>query len=157
MMSTDNLLELLFSQSLDGFFFMMLDEPIRWDVESDKEQLLDYVFGHQRVTKVNGVMLAQYGAVHDQFLGLTPADLYRHDLEAGRRVWREFFDRGQLHIKTHERRLTARRSTSKATTSASTTPTAASLATSGSSATSPKRSGCSARWHSTPRSSRRLV
>src|SRR5688572_10890005 len=105
MMSTDNLLELLFSQSLDGFFFMMLDEPILWDVESDKEQLLDYVFGHQRVTKVNGAMLAQYGAVHDQFLGLTPADLYRHDLEAGRRVWREFFDRGQLHIKTHERRL----------------------------------------------------
>jgi formate hydrogenlyase transcriptional activator len=104
-MSADNLLELLFSQSLDGFFFMMLDEPIRWDDEADKERLLDYVFAHQRVTKVNGAMLAQYGARPEQFLGMTPADFYKHDLEAGRRVWREFFDRGQLHIKTHERRL----------------------------------------------------
>jgi PAS domain S-box-containing protein len=104
-MSADNLLELLFSQSLDGFFFMMLDEPIRWDDDADKDRLLDYVFAHQRVTKVNGAMLAQYGARQEQFLGMTPADFYRHDLEAGRRVWREFFDRGQLHIKTHERRL----------------------------------------------------
>ncbi len=104
-MGTDHLLELLFSQSLDGFFFMMLDEPIRWDDEADKEQLLDYVFAHQRITKVNDAMLAQYAATRAGFIGLTPRDFYRHDLEAGRRVWREFFDRGQLHLKTHERRF----------------------------------------------------
>ena len=63
---------LFFSQSLDGFFFMMLDEPIRWDERADKEQLLDYVFTHQRITKVNDAMLAQYGATREQFLGLTP-------------------------------------------------------------------------------------
>jgi PAS domain S-box-containing protein len=103
--STENLLELLFSQSLDGFFFMMLDEPIRWDDGADKERLLDYVFGHQRVTKVNDAMLAQYGATREAFLGLTPADFYRHDPAHGRRVWREFFDRGQLHVQTQERRL----------------------------------------------------
>jgi hypothetical protein len=28
---TDDRLELFFSQSLDGFFFMMLDEPIAWN------------------------------------------------------------------------------------------------------------------------------
>src|SRR5687768_16289554 len=104
-MSTDNLLELLFSQSLDGFFFMMLDAPIRWDDHADKEQLLDYAFEHQRVTKVNDAMLAQYGATREAFLGLTPADFYRHDPAHGRRVWREFSDRGQLHVQTHERRL----------------------------------------------------
>jgi PAS domain S-box-containing protein len=104
-MSTDHLLELLFSQSLDGFFFMMLDEPIRWDTGADKDRLLDYVFEHQRVTKVNDAMLAQYGATRDAFLGLTPAHFYRHDLPHGRRVWRDFFDRGQLHVQTHERRL----------------------------------------------------
>jgi PAS domain S-box-containing protein len=104
-MSTNNLLELLFSQSLDGFFFMMLDEPIRWDDCADKERLLDYVFEHQRVTKVNDAMLAQYGATREAFLGLTPADFYRHDPAHGRRVWREFFDRGRLHVQTHERRL----------------------------------------------------
>ena len=104
-MSTDNLLELLFSQSLDGFFFMMLDEPIRWDDSADKERLLDYAFEHQRVTKVNDAMLAQYGATREALIGLTPADFYRHDPAHGRRVWREFFDRGQLHVQTHERRL----------------------------------------------------
>ena len=104
-MSADHLLELLFSQSLDGFFFMMLDEPVCWTDEADKDQLLDYVFVHQRVTKVNDAMLAQYGASRDQVIGLTPADFYRHDLAYGREVWRKFFDRGRLHVKTHERRL----------------------------------------------------
>ena len=102
---SDHLLELLFSQSLDGFFFMMLDEPIRWDDHADKERLLDYAFAHQRMTKVNDAMLAQYGATRESFIGLTPAVMFQHDLGSGRRVWRQFFDRGQLHIKTHERRV----------------------------------------------------
>ena len=104
-MGTDHLLELLFTQSLDGFFFMMLDEPVEWHDGADKEALLDYVFAHQRITMVNDAMLAQYGARREAFVGLTPADIYRHDLANGREIWREFFDRGRLHIKTHERRL----------------------------------------------------
>jgi formate hydrogenlyase transcriptional activator len=101
----DDRLELFFSQSLDGFFFMMLDEPVRWDDTVDKEAVLDQVFDHQRITKVNDAMLAQYGTTRDQFLGLTPKDLFRHDLKYGRSVWREFFDRGRLHVETDERRL----------------------------------------------------
>jgi PAS domain S-box-containing protein len=104
-MTADDRLELFFSQSLDGFFFMMLDEPVRWEDSVDKEQVLDYVFEHQRVTKVNDAMLAQYGATREAFLGNTPKDLFRHDLAHGRRVWREFFDRGRLHVETDERRL----------------------------------------------------
>ena len=104
-MSSDHLLELLFSQSLDGFFFMMLDAPIRWDDEADKERLLDYAFDHQRMTLVNNAMLAQYGAAREQFIGLTPRALFAHDLARGRHAWRELFDRGQLHVNTHERRL----------------------------------------------------
>src|SRR6185369_12270304 len=73
--SPERMLELFFSQSLDGFFFMMLDKPIRWDDSTDKESVLDYVFEHQRMTKINDAMLGQYGASADQFLGRTPADL----------------------------------------------------------------------------------
>ncbi|HEY9888189.1 MAG TPA: hypothetical protein V6D02_07290, partial [Candidatus Obscuribacterales bacterium] len=36
----DRQLDLLFSQSLDGFFFMMLDEPIRWDDTVNKAATL---------------------------------------------------------------------------------------------------------------------
>ena len=104
-MNADDRLELFFSQSLDGFFFMMIDEPVVWDGSIDKERVLDYVFEHQRVTKVNDAMLAQYGATRESFLGTTPKDLFRHDLAHGRRVWREFFDRGRLHVETDERRV----------------------------------------------------
>jgi PAS domain S-box-containing protein len=98
-------LELFFSQSLDGFFFMMLDEPVHWNPAADKERLLDYVFAHQRVTKINDPMLAQYGSTREQFTGLTPNDMFAHDIPYGRRVWREFFDAGRLHIDTEERRF----------------------------------------------------
>jgi PAS domain S-box-containing protein len=104
-MNADDRLELFFSQSLDGFFFMMIDQPVRWDDSIDKERALDYIFEHQRVTKVNDAMLAQYGASRDSFLGTTPKDLFRHDIAHGRRVWREFFDRGRLHVETDERRV----------------------------------------------------
>ena len=29
----------------------------------------------------------------------------RHDLAFGRKIWRDFFDRGHLHQRTHERRV----------------------------------------------------
>jgi PAS domain S-box-containing protein len=98
-------LDLFFSQSLDGFFFMMLDEPVRWDNTVDKEKVLDYVFEHKRMTKVNDAMLAQYGATREQFLGLTPNDFYQHDPAHGREVWRRFYDAGRLHVETNERKL----------------------------------------------------
>jgi PAS domain S-box-containing protein len=104
-MNADDRLELFFSQSLDGFFFMMIDQPVRWDDSIDKDSVLDYVFEHQRMTKVNDAMLAQYGATRDSFLGTTPKDLFRHDIAHGRRIWREFFDRGRLHVETDERRV----------------------------------------------------
>jgi len=103
-----NLLELFFSQSLDGFFFMMLDEPVHWNETTDKEAALDYVFGHERITKVNAAMLAQYGSREDQLIGLTPAQLLAHDIPSGRVRWREFLDAGHLHRETEERTLDGR-------------------------------------------------
>jgi PAS domain S-box-containing protein len=101
---SQQLLELFFSQSLDGFFFMMLDEPVRWDEHTDKAALLDYVFRHHRITRVNDAMLRQYGLTREQLIGRTPADLFAHDLAAGRATWRRFFDAGRLHAVTDERR-----------------------------------------------------
>lgn len=98
------LLEAFFSQSLDGFFFMMLDRPIRWNDAADKEALLDYAFTHHRITRVNDAMLAQYGRTRDQMLGITPADLFAHDPAKGRTAWRRFFDAGRIHNVTDERK-----------------------------------------------------
>lgn len=101
-----DLLDLFFSQSLTGAFFMMLDAPIAWNASgADHEQLLDYVFAHQRITRVNDAMLGQYQATRESFIGRTPADFYSHDIPEGRRVWRALFDDGQSRYETDERRM----------------------------------------------------
>jgi len=98
-------LNLFFRQSMDGFFFMMLDRSVEWNDKVKKENVLDYVFDHQRITRINNAMLDQYGAKREDFLGLTPREFFEHDIEGGRQIWRKFFDEGRLHIETDERRF----------------------------------------------------
>lgn len=99
------LLDLFFKQSMHGFFFMMLDEPIEWNDSIDKEKTLDYVFEHQRVTKINEAMLEQYKAKEEEFLGFTPTDFFKHNIEEGRDIWRELFSRGIYHVNTNEQKF----------------------------------------------------
>ncbi len=105
LMENNEKLELFFNQSLIGFFFMMLPEPIEWNNEIDKEKTLDYVFSNQRITKINQAMLEQYRATEKSFIGFTPNDLYKHDIEEGRKVWRELLDKGRFKIETNEKKL----------------------------------------------------
>jgi signal transduction histidine kinase len=102
----ERLLERFFAQSMDGFFFMMLDEPVEWGERVDKDQVLDYVFEHQRMTKVNSAILEQFkAATPADILGTTPAQFFAHDLTMAKARWREFFDLGHVHTETDERRL----------------------------------------------------
>ena len=39
----EQLLNFYFEQAIDGVFFMMLDEPLEWNDNIDKEAALDYV------------------------------------------------------------------------------------------------------------------
>jgi len=103
--NTPTLLEAFFESSQDGFFFMMLDQPIEWGPGVDKDAVLDYVFAHQRMTKVNPAMAKQFRATPAELMGLTPSEFFRHDLAAGRRGWRALFDAGHTHSITNERRL----------------------------------------------------
>jgi two-component system, NarL family, sensor histidine kinase UhpB len=104
-LDTAALLEAFFERSQDGFFFMMLDEPVAWGPNVDQEAVLDYVFSHQRMTKVNPAMAVQFRATREALIGMTPRDFFRHDLAAGRRGWRALFDAGHTHSVTNERRL----------------------------------------------------
>ncbi|MEG3986846.1 PAS domain S-box protein [Microcoleus sp. S28C3] len=98
-------LELFFSQSLDGFFFMMLDEPINWDDTVEKEKVLDYVFANGRVTKANDALIAQYGGSREEFIGRTLYSFFSHNLTGGREIIRQFFDAGRIHIKNDNRKF----------------------------------------------------
>ncbi len=84
---------------------MLLDQPVQWDDTVDKQEVLDYVFSHQVITKVNDAMLTQYGATHEQFISLTPNELFAHDLAQGKEVWRRLFDTGRLAIETDQRKF----------------------------------------------------
>jgi two-component system, NarL family, sensor histidine kinase UhpB len=83
----------------------MLDQPIEWGPSVDKDAVLDYVFAHQRMTKVNPAMALQFRSTREALIGMTPAEFFRHDLAGGRRGWRALFDAGHTHSITNERRL----------------------------------------------------
>ncbi len=97
-------LELFFSQSLDAFFFMTMDEPLRWHAGVDKEKAVTQAYEHQRLTKLNDAMLRQYGASAEQLLGKTPASFFRDDPARGRGLWRPMFDAGRLHLESEQLR-----------------------------------------------------
>jgi len=96
-------LNLFFTQSLTGFFFMMLDEPVEWNDQIDKEKTLDYIFDHQHITKANSAFVQQYGLTEAELMAQTPNQSFAHDLEQGRAMWRRMLDEGVLHVDTSEK------------------------------------------------------
>src|SRR3954469_19359122 len=86
--SPNALRELFFAQSLDGFFIMMLDEPVHWHDGADKAALLDYIFAHQRMSLANDAYARHYAMPLTQIIGMTPRDFYSHDLPRGHAGWR---------------------------------------------------------------------
>lgn len=98
-------IEQFFNQSLHGFFISMLDEPVKWDENTDKEKMMEYVLDHQRMTRVNQAMLDQYGAKEEDFIGITIRELFKHDLDHAREIWRGLFDKGKWHVETREQKM----------------------------------------------------
>ncbi|MCC5930062.1 MAG: PAS domain S-box protein [Cyclobacteriaceae bacterium] len=98
-------LELFFNASIYGYFFMMLDKAIEWNENIDKEKQLDYVFEHQRITRMNQALLDQYGATESQMMGFKPGDFFPHDIISARKIWKDLFDQGSMTIETNERKI----------------------------------------------------
>ncbi|OJJ21044.1 hypothetical protein BKI52_10765 [marine bacterium AO1-C] len=88
-------LDFFFQHSSDGYFFMMLDEPIHWDTNTDREATLDHIFTHQKITRFNQAILKQNRIEAAQYQGLTPGDIHKDDLAQGRRLWADLLDQGE--------------------------------------------------------------
>ncbi|MBP6870409.1 MAG: PAS domain S-box protein [Bacteroidales bacterium] len=97
-------LNLFFSQSLDGFFFMMLDQPLDWKNEADKDKAIDHAFFNNRITKVNKAMADQYGLEIEEIIGYSMYDFFYHDVSKGKLLQKELFDKGNQHIDTYEKK-----------------------------------------------------
>lgn len=104
--ANEKLLEMFFSQSHAGFFFMSLDAPIDWAgaTEDEKAALLDEVMTGLRVTKVNQAMLDQYGAGKEDLLGATPSDFFAHDPARGRSLMKVLCEHGRWSGETQDRK-----------------------------------------------------
>jgi len=98
-------IEKFFNQSLYGFFMCMLDEPIEWNENTDKDKMLEYILVHQRMTRANQAMLDQYGAAEEEFIGITVRELFKQDLDHAREIWRGLFDKGKWHMEFRDRKM----------------------------------------------------
>jgi PAS domain S-box-containing protein/putative nucleotidyltransferase with HDIG domain len=96
-------IQVFFNQSLDGFFFCNFDKPRDWENAANKEAVLEDIVNTQPFTDANDAMLKQYNISRKKFLTLTTRDVFAHDLEQGRKLRRELFDNGRLHLETYER------------------------------------------------------
>lgn len=103
MQSMQDIMEQFFSKSTHGFFFMMLDKPIDWNDAINKEEVIEYVFDHQTISKTNIALLNLYSTSSSQLIGSTPRMLFAHDIESGKRFWIELFDKGHTHSIIEER------------------------------------------------------
>ena len=99
---SENRLELFFSQSLVGAFFMMLDEPVRWDDSVNKEQVLDYVRTHLRITKVNAALARQYRTTPEELIGLTPEMAHARAGAFPRDLTRRILDEGRVEVEIED-------------------------------------------------------
>jgi len=99
------MLDIFFSQSLTGFFFMLLDEPIDWENATDKDALVEYALDHHRITRINQAMLDQYSATEEMMLNATPRAMFLGNIDEGRSVWRQLFEQGKLQVETNETKM----------------------------------------------------
>jgi len=92
------LLDAFFSQCLDGCFFTMLDRPIEWNSQTDKEKEIEYAMDHLHLTRINRAFADQYKAKEEELLGLTPRDFFANNTDCAKQLWHQLFDLGTLNI-----------------------------------------------------------
>lgn len=99
-------LDIFFNNQVNGVFFMMLPEPVSEKKLQRDEALMQYVFDNLKISRANAVFLDHYGMSDEsEVLGLGPKDFMEHDLEAGRKQFKEFFEKGRLHTLSDEQKI----------------------------------------------------
>ncbi len=96
---------MFFTHSIASLFYMMIDEPVQWNDQVDKEAVLDYVFDHHRITRVNPAMEVQYQTSAENLIGSTTQDMFEKDIETSKNIWTELFSHGRAQIYSEKQRL----------------------------------------------------
>lgn len=94
----EKLLEAFFDQSLDGFYIMLLDEPVFWNKNNTSKKLFRHIMENEKIVKVNTALLKQYQVSKEELLGKKHIEMFENIIEIGEEYWRELFDDGKTHI-----------------------------------------------------------
>lgn len=99
--NTDHELSLFFDNSMAGAFIMLLDEPVFWNNQDDKEKTLDYVTHHMRFIRVNQAFLNQLQTAEKNVLEKTLNDVLGNKTDQ-KNLFRNIFDRGKYRVARNE-------------------------------------------------------
>lgn len=89
----ERLLDIYFTQSLSGKFFMMLNHPVKWTKENQDEALQE-IYEGLRMNRINPAMVSLYGISEDALLESTIVKEVFTDLESGKEHWIELLNNG---------------------------------------------------------------
>ena len=101
----EQLIDTLFSQSLDGMFIVKLDEPVDWRGSSDKEKTIQTVLRNGRIVRANAVFMQMHGTTESQTIGSTAMEFYKtknKDYETA--PWFELYEKGRMRMESKTNR-----------------------------------------------------
>ncbi len=101
----EQLIDTLFSQSLDGMFIVKMDEPVDWRGTSDKEQTIQTVLNRGRIVRANAVFMQMHGTTESQTIGSTAMEFYIIKNKIHETApWFELYDQGRMRMETKTNR-----------------------------------------------------
>ncbi|WP_312459452.1 PAS domain S-box protein, partial [Proteiniclasticum sp.] len=89
----ERLLDIYFTQSLSGKFFMMLDHPVKWSQE-DQDSALKEIYHNLKMNRINPAMVSLYGISEDALLENTIVKEVFTDIEEGKEHWLSLLHKG---------------------------------------------------------------
>ena len=99
---TNYILRLLFEASPDGFFVMMLDQPVVWDPTTEDPALFEHIFQNQKITIFNTRSAELNSSFDGNLMGVTPERYFYYDTANGRAAWKKLLNTGWLNMETSE-------------------------------------------------------
>lgn len=98
----EGLMTQLLRHSKMGYIFFMLDQPVEWNDDTDKDKVLEYYFTHASVSYCNSMYVELIMADEEKLQRKKPSDFFALSVEYGKRSIRELLENGLQIIPSYE-------------------------------------------------------
>jgi len=92
----ETIFESFFNQNLDGSLIVLLDKPIVWNNQINKDEVIEEILDNHKVIRVNQAYLNQYGYYSDQILNQSARDIFRDRIDEIKQFWLKLLDEKQI-------------------------------------------------------------